>query len=144
MLFQSHRLPITQLRQKLWTGDQSQCSPSSASKEEYRNMGDRVQTGILYGVNALLDKQTRKWTVIFARRVGLSWKTYTVTMNQVPSVVSIRTSHASLPKELYGFSSRSYQFRVSLHFSVSTNIFLVDTAVCGRNLRQREWTPALQ
>lgn len=69
MLFQSHRL--IELRQKLWTRVESRCSPSSASKEEYRNIEDKVQIGIVWGVNALLDKQTRKkWTVIFTWRLG--------------------------------------------------------------------------
>lgn len=58
MLFQSRRL--IELRQKLWTRVESQCSPSSASKEEYRNTEDKVRIGTVWGVNALLDKQTRE------------------------------------------------------------------------------------
>ena len=145
MLFQSHGLLITQLRQKLWTRVESQCSPSSASKERYRNIEDKVQIGVVWGVNALPDKQTRKkWTVIFTWRVGLSWKKHTVTLNQIASVVSVCTGYTSLPKELYWFCRDWYQFHVSLHFSVSANVFLVYTSVHERDLRQWDCSPELQ
>ena len=142
MLLQSHRLLIIQLRHKLWTRVESQCSPSSTSKEDYRNIEDRVHVGIAWGVNALLDKETRnRWAVIFTRRVGLSWKKCTVTFKQIPSVVSIHTGYMSLPKGLYWFCSGWHQFHVSLHFSVSINIFLVYTLVCERDLRLWDCSP---